>query len=268
MAALPWDGSDLGCFPAAVLVKEFRYQGVLYWRLQLEGYESVFAEATLLRTTLPCVVDELKRVFSLTRTGTHRIKIEGRSSYLLYRAESLEIGDGEMVVREMLLAETPQEKTLDYRRYIQSIFGFRALLGLTPTNEKVISFRNPKRISRKTGEVTHSYYYEVLSRQETPLRSERNPRATLSASVLSRWFNDISVADTICLMTSFSGTAEDLRIIASQIRFRCEEVIRRVDPKFIWLSNVIYERLLSYYLTNMDMPPEEKPWNDKDFQVT
>lgn len=259
-----WDGSHLGDFPGAVIQREYHAYGTKYWKLQL-GDQNLFASVRPLKSTLPCVVDELKRVFALTRTGSHRITIDG-ASYLLYRETYLTLGDQEIIVQNQCLSESQGPELEESRRLIQYVFAFRELLGLSPNHNGVIKLRTSPHISRLTGRVTNNPIPEVLSSQDNTIRTTHDHRTTLPQTILKQWFSDVDVTDTVCMMTGFRGEPETIHVKLSYYRGQIEDVINRVDRSQIWLSNAICERLMRHYL-RIVAPGGDRPWAPEEFAI-
>lgn len=261
---MQWDGSHLGEFTSEVIRKEYQTASAKYWRLQL-GDQSVFASVRPLKSTLPCVVDELKRVFGLSRTGSHRITIGG-ASYLLYRESCLSFGDREIIVQNPCLSESFGPEVHQARRLIQYVFAFRELVGLSPNHNGVIRLRTSQHVSRLTGRITNNPIVEVLSTQDNVVRTTHDQRVTLPQTVLRQWFSDVDVTDTVCMMTGFFGDPEAIHIKLSHYRSQIEETITRVDRSFIWLSNAICERLMRHYLRTATSAGDQ-PWAPEEFNL-
>lgn len=261
---MQWDGSHLGEFTAVVIQREHHAHSTKYWRLQL-GEQSIFASVRPLKSTLPCIIDELKRVFALTRTGTHRITIDG-TGYLLFRESCLTIGDQEIIVTNPCLSEAHGPEVENARRLIQYVFAFRELMGLSPNHNGVIKLRTTQHISRLTGRVSNNPLVEVLSVQDNTLRTTLDHRVSLPQTILTQWFSDVDVTDTVCMMTGFTGQAEDIQAKLSHYRAAIKAVIDRIDRSQVWLCNAVCERLLRHYL-RVTAHPEDRPWAPEEFEA-
>ena len=79
-----WDGTEITDFlkESRITVEEGIFEKIIYWKIQ-DGDKKEYCQIRFSQNILPCLIDELKPVFGLTKIGTHWIKYKGRFLILL-----------------------------------------------------------------------------------------------------------------------------------------------------------------------------------------
>ena len=274
-----WDGGSVE-LPLTALEKEFSSNGNTYWRLNVDGHP-IYGLVKPYRDNIPFVVDELKRVFHLVASGTKRVYF-GATPYLLYQAKVYVLGERTLIQDEPHLSEvkldqpwsqilaplTPEPTLYEVcKSTIQRLYAFRDLIGLTPNNNTIFKIRSNWRI--KDGIYKSDLSPHPITQQDNTIRVIREKNSLLPQTVLAQWFDNISVSDVVCSMTSFGKEGEKIHEKIAQYRNEIERVINRVDRNLIWISGVICERLMTHYIrattTTIDIPWTIEEFDDIKF---
>jgi len=270
-----WDGGSVQ-LPLEAVEREFKaVPGSTYWRVNL-GNSIVYGLMKPYKDSTPLVVDELKRVFNLTATGSKKVVI-GSTPYLLYRARTYEIGGKTFIHVEPSLNDIALDRPWNYfqqalvpeqdvftvcRPLIREFYAFRDLLGLTPNNNSIFKLRSTWRI--KDGRYRGDFHPHPITMQDTNINPLRKKNTSLPLAVLSQWFDDITVSDVVSSMTGFGKEGDKIHERIAYYRSECEKVIMRIDRSLIWISGVICERLMTHYL-RASTPDNGIPWAIDEF---
>lgn len=229
---LRWDGSDIADIVAQknVIIHEAMFEGeTVFWRLNIwdESKEKWYFEYCTIRSvsniSLCCFLDEIKPIFGLEKTGTHRLKFKNKD-LVLYKCNE-EKGN---IVTDFKLSLLEKPGRLKDR--IRKVFVFRDLLKITKTYESSIVIRKEK---LKT---------KILSFYEPGVKPDSDK--ILPDTVLEKWFNEASADEILKEMTGVED-ADGINPYLSEIKTRLERVCLRIDPDLIIMVDEIISRLRS-----------------------
>lgn len=224
-----WDGSYLGQFPSSIIVCERNVHDLKYFHLKLGSFYH-FCIAKTTTSDYPCLFDELKPLFGLSKLGTHTIHIENKY-YLLMRPSV----KGIVCVYDHKLSDVLEY--IDYTNPLNSsfinqmrrIFLFRDIVGLTVSNDSSIRLRY----------VGKGYVPMSFKETKTCILQERS---ILPITILEKWFNNMKITDVARqIMGIYEST--DLSEYLFHFRNDVERIIKRVNRDLLWMSVYIVERL-------------------------
>lgn len=223
-----WDGSDLGSYPDDVIIYEDAFDNIKYWKINVDGNTELcmYRKYT---NMFPCVVDELKPVFGVTKNGTHKIKI-GASKYIITRLH--QDGNGEPIFsRPMNKVPTDDPLRMDERLCdeVRRILAFRELLAITSSFENNI-WLHP------TGES----YQPVSVREINSKLDKGQDVSVVTSGIIKKWFSKTSLSQMIRQLVDYHGDPTECLV---RIRKELDKVITRVDGNYIMYSNFIQDRL-------------------------
>lgn len=236
MQVLKWDGSDLGKLGISSIEKSSKVQGLRYILINVWGIKCycIIKSAT---DRFSCVIDELKEVFSITKLGTHTIKIDG-IRYLLIRAQTNQEGDPvyEHDLGRVMKAEGGDPKSNDlFRRQVQEILAFRYLMTIKSTNVSSIKVRaneNPSSLIK----------YYPISFKETSCKMDID-KSLLPFSLMDYWFTEEETLEMAIRRIVPRKKEEETYSVLSRYSTKIEKIVKRVDKKHIWIVNGIMERI-------------------------
>ena len=222
-----WDGSSLGKHDSHIIVAKRDYDNKHYWKLSIDCHQA-YCIARMSRDRLPCLIDELKPVFSLPKLGTHSISIQGKK-YVITKAEV----EGSQPLEELTLDELCKsdrfEMTESLRKQVCQVLAFREIFSITGTYESGIVMR-----------MTGKGYYPVSFRECSTQMG--NDLSVISNRLMEKWFRDDSMSQVLCdLLGVNEGT--DLSIVLWHQRQIVEAIIRRIDDEYLWLLTTLQDRL-------------------------
>ena len=260
---LKWDGSHLGSY-RGVLTHIWMMDGIKYHGITLPDYNNgiIYCTAVCTKDVFPCIVEDIKDIFGLTRRGIHRITIDNKE-YILYYVPISSKGQ--------VFWETPLNRldskhilrrNLEFKKEVRKIIAFCDILALSSTGEPSIRIRHgsegkyiPISVNESATTIVKfstgsDYDYSILSK-----------------TLFSKWFGEeISINHVVkdiitsCTLAWASPTsnvpmiinpdinANNLVIISSEIRNRIDEIIRKYDSSYIWYSYFIIDRMSRHLL--------------------
>ncbi len=249
-----WDGSFLGEFSQDVILNCTESEKLKYVELKIWAYRTFGILVSSKTPDLLCIYDELKDLFGLMKTGTHSIKIKGKT-YVLYRAiysnpnlvskNHEAVDDPEGPVSGLQFDEELTTGTLDKWKHltelkgqIKNLLAYRHLLGVSPNSESGIKIR-------KTG--TGMVYPISLNDKFSIDQKEgiKNGKRSISDKNFEKWFLGESFAEAIQKMLHFRAN-DSIPETISVIRDRITDTVHRINREFIWLENIICGSLVDY----------------------
>lgn len=222
---LRWDGSYLGEYKRDVIDIKTETKRGKYWNLTINDVK-ISCQIRTIKSFVPCIVDELKPLFKLSKLGTHSIKI-GKTKYLMIKVFHGEQG----ILEDYRLNEfEPDKLNKGIISQVQAIYVFRLILGLTQNYDRSIHIR-------KVGDVMYP-----LSFSATSMNPMNCPFP--SSSVNKKWFTkyDTDFSKVLQKMLNIR-TADDLVARLSEMRSTIERIIRRIDPDIIHESRFIVQHI-------------------------
>jgi hypothetical protein len=223
-----WDGSDLGSYPDDIIVYEDAHDNVKYWKITI-GNRTEVCMYRKYTNMFPCVVDELKPFFGLTKNGTHKIKI-GSTRYIITRLH--QDADGDPIFGRPLSKILPDDplRMDDYiSQEIRKILAFRELLAISSSYESNI-WLHP----------TGATYQPISVREINSKLDKGQDVSVVTSGIIKKWFSKISLSQTIKQLVNYHGDPSECLV---RTRKDVDKVISRVDENYIMYSNFIQDRL-------------------------
>ena len=188
------------------------------------------------KSTLPCVVDELKEVFGLTKLGTHWCRLNGKT-YILIKCIMTPEGDIKEEITLNILSTNNNDISQLLKLQVQEIFAFRELLGVTCSYESSIIIRKGK-----CGLYPISFYEPNMATIDTKV---------IPFTVLDKWFDETlidNVVKRLCKIQSIDNLAKVLHNLRTEI----EKIIERVDRRAITYKSCIIDRITQRLQTSLN----------------
>ncbi len=133
-----------------------------------------------------------------------------------------------------------KEENIHVVRMVQKLLVFKDLFGVSPNSANNIQVRKNK----------SGFEYAISLNDKFSINFEKGTSnmnlKPMSSLTLKTWFQDYGETPDTITRTMLLQTYSDSNInVANKIREEMELVIRRINPEYVWLSNVIYSRLIS-----------------------
>lgn len=191
--------------------------------------------------TLNCIIDELKTIFHVPKTGSHRIGLDGvdRTIYTVGR----DVYDADITDDIHTNANKAYLLTM-----IQKLLIFRDIAGVSPNILSHIRIRTTE----------GNYEYPVSCKDSFPFDRKKgimkHDNSPLSAQVLEKWFvNHGTSPDKVFLKMIPEITRDNLLEIMHRIRISIDRVIADIDPTQSWYGNYVYERIQNRIMSSRDI---------------
>ena len=230
-----WDGSYLGMVTDLNIIERFEVEGLKYWSISLFGHVEICIIRPIL-TNSPCISDELKVLFGLSKLGTHRVKYR-RKMYILIRTRSTDDGN---ICLETDLSQIHTKDPV-FVGQVQDTYLFRDVLGLTKSTDKSLVLRHPKQ--RYLAPYPVSFYENMMRPDDTKL--------IVPATVTDKWFDGVTLNDVARRIFRVEKM-EDVQARIIYIQDQLNLIIERVDRDAVWMIRPIIERLTRRMLFGID----------------
>ena len=145
---LLWDGSHLGYHPETRIIGKWELQGTIYSKIYLgKGWSENLSEGNIYcimletKDLFPCIVEDIKELFGITKRGIHRITISGKEHIIYYVPVSI---GGEVIWEtplNRLDSKHPLRNDPIFRRDVQRVIAFCDIMALCGTGESSIRIR-------------------------------------------------------------------------------------------------------------------------------
>lgn len=225
-----WDGSHLGEITEANITS-ITISNAIYWKLKI-GLSEVICAARPIKDFFPLIIDELKPVFTLKKSGTHSV-YRRKQLYLLTR---IPLTDAGKILEEVSLKDIDLSSRVNvvFSRQIQTILCFRELLAISPACESTIHVRCPPRgvpypISVRETRMSFGTYKPILSKV-----------------TLKKWFPHNE--QNLVIQSMIREDDDDIVTTIAKVRTKIEDIINRIDKEVIWCSAFIVDRLMKRLL--------------------
>jgi hypothetical protein len=228
-----WNGSEITDFikDEETLIEEAKYNQKTYWIIKHGENEEICMKKNT-KSSIPCLVDELKPVFGLEKIGTHWFRF--KSKIMIIFKVNIENG---VILEDLPLNEIEYKRELETE--IRRIFLFREFLGTTSNFERNIILRHK------------NYFVKPLSFYETSMVPSHSGKV-IPDTILDKWFKDTSLEQAI--KTFFGVTKfEDINRILLDLKDNMSKIFLRVNPDAITNLDEIISRIrtrLQFVLDN------------------
>lgn len=182
MNPFKWDGSYLGVISDVNIIRKYAMGNRDYWDITIDNYRTV-CMIKKRKDCTPCILDEFKSLFGLTKIGTHYVKY-GIKIIILSQCRLTAEGT---VAYEHTLAELKGKVDISTELLfkIRAIYVFRDLFKVSKTNETHIILRIPLESGLRSYPVSFnegSIKLEKIDNFSTP--------STISDVCHKKWFRD------------------------------------------------------------------------------
>lgn len=226
-----WDGSHLGTIHKHQIIRDFNVDNHRYWVVMI-GDVTITAIVRTTQGYVPCIIDELKPVFGLTKLGTHTVKIKSKL-YILIRVLH---NDDNILIRELMLNEAGDELTSNeqFRDYVRRVYVFRDTFAISRTFDSSITCRTITTVSGNTYTVPVSIYEPSITDSETCL---------LPNTVLTRWFADGKMPHDVLIDMLGISDRKQLQKAISRVRNSIASTIERISKDSLCVETIAIRRL-------------------------
>lgn len=246
---LRWDGSDLGVINPPYYI--FDHDNCKY------GYFVDFSTWVIIckyNSSFICIVDELKSIFKINKTGTHRAVWLGKT-WVISRVYCLE-GRPLQLSNINLLRDEFIDKNLIFD--VQKIIVFRDILSIKRNIGKHIKILPYKRLEFSDDGNPGKLKFELISVNEKNSHYNEGRKNMFTEKFYERWFENINsqqilmkifFGSTISGFSTDPGYSNKIEYILNDVQDNIERIIKRVDASMIWLVSSILEKLTIRLIT-------------------
>lgn len=233
---ITWDGSFLGSYDTSIIQKRFKKDNKTHFILKTEDFEiKCLAVAPTKNLNLYCILDEIKPVFGIKKTGTHRIQIKNKI-YLIYKSESKFTDD---IKLKEFSKNTNKINTQKFKNDMSKLILYIDIIGLNRLTESNVFVRSKS---------DDCYYPIIYNNSVNKLSDNYNTFTDISKFMLKKWIDTNIINDTVKLMVNFKKS-DDITLAMFSISKQIEQIISTIDNAYIWLSNLICSKLQKYIIS-------------------
>lgn len=218
-----WDGTDVTEIIKNAIIQEATYKKTIYWRVKWRDKVEVCIVRNINSGLLPCLIDEIKPIFSLKKIGTHWMKFDNKK-FLLLRVERDEKGS---IIYDLHLDDFKYHNSLKIE--VQKIFVFRELLGMSKSYESSIILRISNRLV-----IPISFY--------DPNMEPSNCKNVIPNTVLDKWFKNTSIDEVLKKMLGIEKL-DDIGVLLYNLRIELEKIVKRCNPESVIYIDEILTRI-------------------------
>jgi hypothetical protein len=241
---LKWDGSNIG---SAYVLTQWKIRASKYCILRIPNLldTDIICNYEITKQGFQCLSDELKEVFHILKRGSHQVtlrSIKGSydvrlGSYVIFPVQ-FDATNAPIAHTSLSLIETADVRRLnaDLVEQIRSLLVYRDLLGMKSTNLSNICIerRGENYIAISVGELSTNAATASLF-----------DFSVLSIRLLNEWLTEETIEQVIRRMLRIDPLIKltDISGIITSLLDRIEEIVRRVNPEFVWLIGFIGQRV-------------------------
>lgn len=224
--SLSWDGSYLGNFPRKCIKAKITVTNG--FTFQIIKTDTFAARCILKRprdASIPCILDELKACFGLTKLGTHRIKISGRM-YVMYKC----------VLNDVPLTKVPKiQISSSVEAEMRRLIAYRFLLCISHTQNTSFLLRKN---NNDDGDGDTFTPYSLIEPHTFVDQCTIDP----SEIFLKRWFGERDFHKDVMKIIP-KKICEDWTSFLCRFRPIIEDTIERVDLQYVWITAHLVEKI-------------------------
>jgi hypothetical protein len=228
---MKWDGSHLGSYEN-IIKNEWKDEGIKYYELEILD-NNIVCTGYILKNMLPCIVEDIKKIFGIYSRGFHLITIN-KKLYIIYKK-----------CDDMSLKVIDNDNRLlnDIKSKIQKVILFSDIMYLESLNKSALIIRKLENIYVSTN-INTKCIKEVTNHDGT----------TIPKLLFNRWFDEKTpFSKYIKEMISYNKEKceEDDRLCynTSKLRTKIDTIINKYDKNYIWYTDIILTRVI-WYITN------------------
>lgn len=234
---LEWTGEYLGEFNRSIIIYKWTYVSTEIHHLRINN-ESIYCIMELLKDNFPCIIEDIKNVFKLSKRGYHTLKIDGRM-YIIYYVPLTSTG---VVIWETpvyrLNLKDPLRSDPNFRKKMQRLLVFCDVMALYQTSESNIHVRprndgtfSPINYNLKTTNIIKGDNFSIITK-----------------NVYRDWFGETVLVEDVAKEFVNYTEKTNLTELCFDLRNKIEDIIRKHDKSYLWYSKFIIERLSRYLL--------------------
>lgn len=168
------------------------------------------------KSLIPVIIDRIKPLFGLNRLGCFY-----NDKHIIYKPCII----NGLWAEELRLSDYTGELTPYQIDQVRRILTFRYIVGLPSINERSILVR---------GDKMYDYGDETVKFSDID--------RCLSKSVHSRWFNKVSMVDTLISMLKTGDKFDQINDVL-EIRIKIEKVIKKINKRHLDIVSLIIDRI-------------------------
>lgn len=227
-----WNGSHLGTYKKNIIDWKLETKRAKYCQLNING-KVLVCQIRNVKSHLPCIIDEIKPLFGISKLGTHDLYI-GKTMYQIIKARVPSLTGGlqeDHRLDEMLEIYKKMENLPDYvKREVQKIYIFRNIMGIPQNFDRSIRVR-------------------ISNNLMTPLsftESKMDPQfhKAMSKTCIRKWFdNDESIIKELLNEMLQTKTDEDVEYKIPLIRGEMDNIFSRINKDATMYKTFIIRNL-------------------------
>lgn len=234
MNELPWDGSYLGIIKKEDILEVF--QNILdYYRILIYYQGKQIQIVAIIRRTkdmTPCLVDELKPLFSIQKIGTHYVKYE--SNYLILSKPLIDDSGVNVLSENRLSDHNRKQLNPNLIDKIKKNYIFKDLLCLSKCQDTSIFIR-----IRNGNEIPIS----IIDGNIKLIKIADMDKSTyLSETIFKRWMTDDSPSKLLMQMLKLRNL-DNIQDFTYQFKNKLDGLILRICPEYISLSDLLINKI-------------------------
>lgn len=223
---LTWDGTRLHKEPVPIAVGHFDRK--TYWKLDSRTYCIV----RKMKNITPCIVDEIKGIFGIQKTGT-RWFMRNDDVYILFKCVFDTKND--RILLDIPVSEIDDKSLNSFfpgrtlKDNIRRLIVFRELMSIEKTRMKDILLRVKENGAR------------LISDEEGKVKF--GDCINTSTDIITQWFggDETFLLKVLCSILPEKKLSLERRLYS--LRVKLEEVINRIDKNSVWLVSSIIGRI-------------------------
>lgn len=222
-----WDGSYLGEYDRDIIEWELKTKRGKYCQLTINEVP-VIAQIRTIKSSLPCIIDEIKPLFGLVKMGSHHLYL-GKTMYQIIKPLVFKSGGLQEDYRlDEILSQYQKSENLpeDFVKNVQKTYMFRNVLGIPQNFDRSINVRIDNNIM-------HPISF-------TESRMEPHNYKPLSKAAIKRWFNNNDDSLDILLRDMLNIEEEnDFEIKMPMLRIDIDNIISRINREYVMFTAFI-----------------------------
>ena len=209
---LPWNGTHLGSYTEDIIKSHVESEPYDMFLVEIPKYDdgAIWCTMQKSKSLYPCIVDEIKYVLTLTKIGTHSLYIGGKL-HILYNIRNPTL----LTKYEM----HPSLSEVLFKQAIQDVYVFKMIVGCGHMYDKSILVM---------GNIPTAY--------QITISCDNMDIDNIPKRVFDVWFIDQACNTVGRMMRRYKRT--------EIIRDNLQRVINSIDKSFIWLENLIIQKLM------------------------
>lgn len=228
---LPWDGSLLKDFINDNIIHkiEDKINKIKYWTIYY-NYKYYICLIRNSDNATPCIYDEAMNIFNKPKVGTHYIK-KGAKYVILHKVKHT----NNYIIHNEIIINKNMSMDSKIKRRVALLYLVRDILGIPHTADSDLSLRKSNKLC---------YPDIVIAIKIYPLKEKIyvNNESTIPEVAIDKWFES-DYNDLYKSLFNDIKTNEDIESYISNYRMKLRDIIKRVDNSFVYIIDLMVERL-------------------------